>query len=61
MRVLTVTPFRARIVRTMRCGLVRSATRLGGHMTVSLRNPHLHASRDLTHSVYPMLTQPTGP
>jgi hypothetical protein len=30
-------------------------------MKVSLPNPHLHASRELTHSVYPMLIQPKGP
>ena len=30
-------------------------------MKVSLLKPHLHASRELTHSVYPMLTQPKGP
>jgi hypothetical protein len=29
-------------------------------MKVSLLNPHLHASRELTHSVYPTLTQPKG-
>ena len=29
------------IVRTMRCRLVRAATRLGGHMKISLLNPHV--------------------
>jgi hypothetical protein len=48
--VFTVTHLRARIVRTMRCRLVRATTRVGGQVTASL--PHvpevLHAWRDLT-------------
>jgi hypothetical protein len=56
-RAFTVTHLQARIVRTMRCRLVRATTRMGGHVKVPLVNPHvpevLHARRELTQNDLP--------